>query len=173
MWKHHTFICVQSNILIIIRGSYLATNGWELAPWMGEHWGKTLATHGWGRGRRWKGRTKNHFQNCPWFFSFFLRASLIATSVFDVLFRFRLGIYRLTWKLDKDGNLENTRQGLAYCAYCKDVKEVVETVLTERVWNKWESVISRSSLSAERRKNSWSLYFYSKHQYRITRWQKV
>ena len=52
-----------------------------------------------------------------------------ATSVF----RFRLGIYRLTWKLDKDGNLENTRQGLAYCAYCKDVKEVVETVLTERV----------------------------------------
>ena len=61
-WKHHTFICVQSNILHIIRGSYLATNGWELAPWMGEHWGKTLATHGWERGRRWKGKNNYHFE---------------------------------------------------------------------------------------------------------------
>ena len=45
----------------------------------------------------------------------------------------RPGIYRLVWKLDKEGNLESTHEGLVYCAHCEDVKEVFETVLTKKV----------------------------------------
>ena len=39
------------------------------------------------------------------------------------------------WKLDKEGNLEQTRQGLRYCPHCKEVKQIVETFLTNIVWN--------------------------------------
>ena len=46
---------------------------------------------------------------------------------------FRPGLARLMWKLDNQGNLANTHEGLVYCAHCKDVKKVVETVLTKRV----------------------------------------
>ena len=37
------------------------------------------------------------------------------------------------WKLNREGNLVNTRQGLAWCAHCGDVMKVVETVLAKRV----------------------------------------
>ena len=127
---------VQSNILNINRWPHLALTCSVLATWMGELWGKTLITHGWGRGRRWQGK-KSCLERYSWF-------SLS-------LFWSRPGIYQLAWKLDKEGNLVNTRQGLARCRHCDDIKEVVETVLTTRVWNSWESVRLRFSLSAEQR----------------------
>ena len=37
------------------------------------------------------------------------------------------------WNLDKEGNLEETRQGLLYCAHCDDVQKIVVTFLTKRV----------------------------------------
>ena len=45
----------------------------------------------------------------------------------------RPGIYRKMWKLDEEGNLESTHEGLLYCAHCKDVKKIVETHLAKRV----------------------------------------
>ena len=45
----------------------------------------------------------------------------------------RPGINRKMWKLDKEGNLESTHEGLLCCAHCKDVKKIVETHLAKRV----------------------------------------
>ena len=53
--------------------------------------------------------------------------------IFLILIHFRPGIYRNMWKLDKDGNMTKTCQGLAHCANCDDVKKVVETVSMKRV----------------------------------------
>ena len=108
---------VQTNILNI-RWSYLGPTYSVLATWTEEHWGRTLGTHGGGRGRSWQGK-KNTFENCPWF----------------SLFWFRPGIYRNMWKLDKEGNLTKICQGLAHCSAggCDDVKKIVETVTMKRV----------------------------------------
>ena len=71
---------VQSNILDI-RCSNLAPNYSALATWMGEHWGKTLGTHGGRWGRRWQGK-KNYFGNRPWvFYLFFFQARDISAHV--------------------------------------------------------------------------------------------
>ena len=53
--------------------------------------------------------------------------------IFLILIHFRPGIYRNMWKLDKEGNMTKTCQGLAHCANCEDVKKVVDTVSMKRV----------------------------------------
>ena len=114
---------MQSNIFNIISWpflvswSFLAPNYSVLATWMGEHWGKTLGTHGGGRGRRWQGKNDYFEKKYSWF----------------PLFWFRPGMFRQMWKLDKEDNLVSIRQGLYYCPLCKGVKQTVDTALAERV----------------------------------------